>query len=146
MRHMQAFGAKLAFALHYQEAGRIVPNSGGAIIRLRTFSDFLNGWSLSDDLRRALGPIKTLHQGKLDVADQFRWASLHNHQASIHLAEFGYDFVLEMYVVETMELVETLQNNYVHRPGQFLAFQEPGTYRSGSIRWQEEIDMVRDDE
>lgn len=73
--HLQAFGAKLALALHYWEKRRAVPETSGVIVRVWTYANKLEGDEvLSSILIALLGPEKTLFQGTKHVLDQFSYA------------------------------------------------------------------------
>jgi hypothetical protein len=82
--HVRAFAAKLACALHYKESGGILPASGGIMISMYTLDRLAREGPLKPSFFKILGPVKTLRQGKADVADQFQWASAHDEFGSVH--------------------------------------------------------------
>jgi hypothetical protein len=70
--HMQAFAAKVGFALRYEDVGYPVPGKGGVQVRWFTSSAILNG-TIPESLYASLGPINNLRQGKMTSEGVFEY-------------------------------------------------------------------------
>lgn len=119
-RSIQAFGAKLGFALHYAMTGAIVPRAGG--VAVRWFSNFerLTG-EIPADLFRILGQPQTLRQGKWGAGDQFSYAFAisENSEMAAYFSTFRKSFAVLSWVSEDVAAFASSANVKVHRPGQF---------------------------
>ena len=62
--HMQAFAAKVGFALRYEDVGYPVPAKGGIQVRWFTSGEILKR-TIPESLYASLGPINNLRQGKI---------------------------------------------------------------------------------
>lgn len=98
---LSRFAARAAFALHVEACGRVVPKSGGAVVRWFTNAEF----ALHDEpseITAILGTSQTLAQGTKSVRDQFEYASrlLTDRPASLHKAKFRTSFSLHALVDE----------------------------------------------
>lgn len=140
--HIQAFGAKLGCALHYHEAGRIVPLDGGIAILLRTTEHFVNGWQLPEGLKARIGKRKTLAQGKINVADQFSWAATHDPTASFYVVDCGLAFSLLVWICNDDKDFDVVraQGAHIHKSGDFLSYKRHDFVCSMSTSWVQFID------
>lgn len=72
--YLEVFAAKLGFALHFLLTGSAVPVGGAVVAAWRTnVQDMEQGFP--DSVLSALGPIRTLTQGKFSVLKQFGYAA-----------------------------------------------------------------------
>lgn len=135
-RQFQAFGARLAFALHYNHTKRIIPPNGGAIVEIKTLQHRLNGWRLPDDVAQLLGPPRTLAQGKKELSDQFVFACGPNAPVTLYFATFGMDYALVLFVAEDCDNFspDVSNKSHVHTPGDFHSYPVP--YRLGPVRFE----------
>ena len=135
-KHLQAFGARLAFALHYHHTKRIIPKNGGVIVEIMTLQHQLNGWRLPDELSAILGPPRTLAQGKKHLAEQFIFCCGMNAAITFYFATFGRDFAFVLFVAEDRSDFDSVvvRNAHVHTPGNFFKFPMP--FSLGPIRFQ----------
>lgn len=62
--HMQAFAAKVGFALRYEDVGYPVPFKGGVQVRWFTSGEIMAG-TIPESLYESVGPINNLRQGKI---------------------------------------------------------------------------------
>lgn len=115
---IQTFGAKLGFALHYNELGRIVPATGGVTVRWYTNFDKITG-RIPEDLLRLLGPPKTLQQGKKTVNDQFEYAFAIAPDASMaaYFSAFRRSFAVVSWVIMDTSTSAHPEGAVIHRPG-----------------------------
>jgi len=72
--HMRIFGAKLGFAVHYQERGQIIPGPGGAQALYFTNVNAVRGELPLQIINSLPGPPKTLRQGTKHVSSQFSYS------------------------------------------------------------------------
>ncbi len=70
--HMQAFAAKVGFALRYEDVGLPIPGTGGAQVRWFTSGEIYSG-AIPESLYASLGPIKNLRQGKISSEGVFEY-------------------------------------------------------------------------
>lgn len=71
MAYLSGFGARLGFAMHFHQTGRIVPKAGGASVRLYSNLDLIEG-RVPDELIQVLPSPSTLTAGKKHVGSQFK--------------------------------------------------------------------------
>ena len=95
-KHLLVFGAKLGFALHYEELQNVVPPTGG--VQPRWFS---NAQAARGEIPKALFsalPAKrqTLRQGRREVSDQFEyaWVTTPESQHALFYATFHRSFAI----------------------------------------------------
>ncbi|SFV26307.1 hypothetical protein [Hyphomicrobium facile] len=128
LRHFQAFGARMAFAMHYHHTKRIIPERGGAIVEIKTAQHLLAGWRPPAELFEVLGNPRTLAQGKRNhVANQFLFACGPDAATTCYFAAFGADFALILFVSEDdgeFEAASAL-GAHIHKPGKFFEFPLP---------------------
>lgn len=137
-RHLQGFGARLAFGLHYHMTGAVVPQTGGAVVEVKTFYNRVSGWELSEELASKLGPPRTLGRTKKEaVPDQFLFSSSPREEVTFYFATFGIDFAFMMFVADDNALFEEVIKHgaHVHPPGNFFSYPIPMT--SGPLRWEQ---------
>ncbi len=106
------FGARMAFALHYNITASIVPPTGGAVVLwYSNMHLFENG--LPDDLLAQLGPSYTLTQGRKNVGDQFSFAWVIPTDESIYgyWASFRKSFALAMFVSPSTRHLRRYRSN-----------------------------------
>jgi hypothetical protein len=73
-RHMRNFGAKLGFAVHFEECHQVVPPAGGVQSLYFTNANAARGELPESIIRLLPGPPKTLRQGVKHVSDQFSYS------------------------------------------------------------------------
>jgi hypothetical protein len=71
MSYLRAFGARLAFAMYFNETGRIVPNNGGALARIYSNLDLFQD-TVPQEIFDILPDPSTLAAGKKHVGSQFK--------------------------------------------------------------------------
>jgi hypothetical protein len=118
-KHMRLFGAKLGFALHFEEFGRPVPDEGGV-----TNAQAAKG-ELPDELIRMFPPQQTLRQGRKEVSAQFGYSSLltTERRHSVYYATFRTAFaVAAVTALDRSELLAKYAVKFpVFKPGDFRA-------------------------
>lgn len=74
--HMQAFAAKIGFALHYEATGSFVPPNGRVQVRWFTSAE-VHGGRLPPSLLSSIGAPLTMQQGKItsDGNFEYGWGS-----------------------------------------------------------------------
>ena len=70
--HMQAFAAKIGFALHYEATGHVVPAGGRVQVRWFTSSE-VHGGRLPPDLLASIGTPRIMQQGRITSAGDFEY-------------------------------------------------------------------------
>lgn len=122
-RQMKVFAARTAFAMHFLQAGRVVPLDGGAVVRWYTNFQALTG-RIPETIRSLLDTPQTLRQGKWNVGEQFVFNALAepDGRRSVHYASFRMSFATAGMVVESLELLrpEGEAEPEVFRPGFLL--------------------------
>jgi hypothetical protein len=93
--HMDIFGAKLGFALHYEMNGTPVPPQGGVQPMFFTNVSAIRG-ELPTQIIQLLPPPRTLRQGRREVSDQFQysWAVTEEGRHSVFYATFRSSFAI----------------------------------------------------
>jgi len=120
-RAISRFGAKIAYALHFEETGKPVPNGGAAAVWWLTNFQSLQG-DLPNDLLALMTGSKTLRQGRKEVSEQFGYDSIRSDTGSMsaHFATFRFSFAICAFVGVREDLV-TVENMPPHvclfRPG-----------------------------
>jgi hypothetical protein len=83
--HMQAFAAKVGFALHYQFSRKIVPESGRVQVRWFTNEEMMNN-KVPVSLYSSIGSPRIMEQGKITSKDMFEYGhSIYANRAEINL-------------------------------------------------------------
>jgi hypothetical protein len=83
--HMQAFAAKVGFALHYEFTGTFVPIGGRVQVRWFTNEEMLNG-RVPQNLYSSVGTPLILRQGRITSADVFEYGyGVYEEQTEIKL-------------------------------------------------------------
>ncbi len=75
MTHLEAFAAKLGFALHFHAKGAPVPAGGAVAVLIRSNVDMLQG-RIPPEIFELLGAPDTLRQGSFTADEQFRYKVL----------------------------------------------------------------------
>lgn len=70
--HMQAFAAKVGFALHYEATGSYVPLNGRVQVRWFTSAEVCRG-RLPPSLLSSIGAPRTMQQGKITSEGNFEY-------------------------------------------------------------------------
>lgn len=70
--HMQAFGAKIGFALHYEATGSFVPSEGRVQVRWFPSAEVFGG-RLPSSLLSSIGAPRTMQQGKITSDGNFEY-------------------------------------------------------------------------
>jgi hypothetical protein len=94
-KYMQMFGAKLAFALHFETVGSPIPVDGGAQPMWLSNAQALSG-DLPRELIASFPKTRTLAQGKRDVSSQFQYTSMftEDRQHALFFAAFNASFAI----------------------------------------------------
>jgi hypothetical protein len=119
-KSMQIFGAKLGFALHYKETGRIIPPEGG--IGVRWYSNYEEATGeLPLDVLDLLGPSQTLRQGRWEVTDQFSYAFAiaKTCDGAAYFSRFRRAFSVLSWINEDACRFASIESIEIHRPGEF---------------------------
>jgi hypothetical protein len=124
--HLEAFGARLGLAMHFERTGRIVPTGGAALAIVASNIDLLDGL-IPDAFLSALPPPSTLQQGKKNVSNQFRYATgvVDGGEVTGTFASFNFAFGVVVAVYEDRYQLEG--RSYPagikrYRPGNLRAF------------------------
>lgn len=118
--HMEAFAARLGFALHFHATGRAIPASGGVAVRVFTNVDMLDDL-VPSAIFEHLGPPTTLRQGLKEVGKQFAYAvsCSDDSKVSMSYAVFRASFSVLAFAAENrLVLKDGLK---IHAPGNLLA-------------------------
>lgn len=116
---MHLYGAKLAFALHWKETGKII--SQRERIGVLWFS---NAQAFEDDIPQQLFDLlpdgETLEAGAFHVRDSFEYSSRRttDSDATAHWVIFGQAFMYMLFVGENLTM-NTLDSDQVFRPNCF---------------------------
>lgn len=120
-RAMLRFGAKLAFALHFEATQRLVPIGGGAAVFWFPNHMEVTG-KVPSELMGLVGDPKTLVQGRFSVPDQFTYGSVASLTASnlvisAHTATFRQAFRIHMFVADDITKLSAAPNKNVFKTG-----------------------------
>jgi hypothetical protein len=115
---IERFAAKLGFALHYNKTKRVVPASGGALVRWYSNHDLFTG-RFPAQLTEIVGPPETLRQGRFDVTRQFLYGSnaLSDGTMTVHVASFRQSFAVMATVAEDLARIANVVPAEGFRPG-----------------------------
>jgi hypothetical protein len=136
--HLRVFAAKLAFALHYQSAKRIVRSSGAVFVKIRSIAKML--WQpLPTEFRGLFGEIQTLKQGRLEVSDQFAYMSASDNVSRAHWANISNCFELLLFAVDDLKQMsgQAWPKDQIVRPGDLRS--PPRSLGSYTIKWIEDL-------
>ena len=119
---MQAFAAKVGFALHHHYTGAIVPSSGHVQVRWFTSQDLITN-ALPSEFS-ALAEPSYLMQGKLTSKGLFEYERVEFHQfkpAHLYLAKFREAFAVAAFVgAEQMDVPFEIGELATFRPGELI--------------------------
>lgn len=118
--HMEAFAARLGFALHFHATGKAIPALGGVAVRVFTNVDLLNDLVPSAVFEQ-LGPPTTLRQGVKEVGKQFAYAVSRTDDSTLSMsyAVFRESFsILAFAAADRLVLKDGLK---IHTPGDPIA-------------------------
>lgn len=121
--HMQAFAAKVGFALHYEATGKVVPEHGRVQVRWFTSGE-IAGDQLPESLLGGIGPVKLLEQGRItsQLSFEYGWGEFANNDLiKLYYAKVRQAFVVAAFVVEDA-------TNLPFREGELATFA-PGNLR-----------------
>jgi hypothetical protein len=119
-KHILAFGARAALALHFELTNEILPPAGGVFVRwMSNYSIVQN--NIPNDFIEMLGEPKTLKQGSRNLANQFEYASraTDTGKFSAHFATFRTSFAIQAFVArDAADMAEAgVSGSSVFRPG-----------------------------
>ncbi|MCA0245843.1 MAG: hypothetical protein LCH93_04415 [Proteobacteria bacterium] len=125
--YMNAFGARIALALHYKSTGRILPESGGVFARWQTNHSIIDN-EVPETLMALLGTPQALEQGRKSTANQFFYQSKaeQNGSQSAHFFAFRVSFSITAFAFDDfndMKDAWSMPDN-LFRPG-FLKVLQP---------------------
>jgi hypothetical protein len=119
--HMQAFSAKIGFALYFKLTKRIVPSQGGVAVRWFSNYERLQG-VFPQTIFDYLLPPNTLKQGKFEVSDQFgyQWRMAEENRMGMFFAYFRQSFALVAFVSIDKSLLkaDTQHSIRIYVPGE----------------------------
>ena len=103
---MYSFAAKMAFALHFQLTGKVLPPEGAVMALWQTNVNFMQGQYPQEFIEK-LGAPRTLRQGKWHVGEQFLYKSIgsENGELTGHFATFRRSFGIIAFGDEDSERV-----------------------------------------
>lgn len=102
-----AFSMKLAHALYYTRAGRIIPPAGGVAHRLYTNWDRRKKL-IPPTIFEGLSEPQTLRQGEFNVSNQFEYAFGIGDRFGAFVATFRQTFLVQMIVHEDRQALQQL--------------------------------------
>ena len=100
--HMQAFAAKVGFALHFEFTGTVVPIGGRVQVRWFTSEEMLNS-RVPQSLYSSVGKPRIMRQGRITSADLFEYGyGIYEQRADIKLffARLRQSIEIAAFVVE----------------------------------------------
>jgi hypothetical protein len=103
--HMQAFAAKVGFALRYEDVGYPVPDAGAVQVRWFTSSENFSG-VLPESLLKSVGETKFLKQGKIDTEGHFEygWGDFAlKPNVRLYYAKFREAFTIAAFVADDLK-------------------------------------------
>jgi hypothetical protein len=103
--HMQAFAAKVGFALHYEATGTVVPMEGRVQVRWYTSGEMV-GDRLPSDLLSSVGTPQIMQQGKVTSKEEFEygWGKfIEKPEVRLYYAKVREAFTIAAFVVSTEE-------------------------------------------
>ena len=130
LSHLEAFGARLGFAMHFEATGMLVPPEGGVAVRVYSNTEIFEG-KLPEEIFEHLPKPDTLRQGKINVEEQFLYSVIKTDksQMSMSYASFRQSFALLAF--STNDRTRMHQNGVrMFLPGS-LATKNDRVFRSG---------------
>lgn len=106
--HLEKFGAKFAFAMHYHETGERVPDGGAVSSRYFTNMSVLDETFPADALAY-FGEPKTLVQGAKHVGDQFQYNSAKVEGGSVAFAALRKSFMFFTVSADDASKLDTVE-------------------------------------
>jgi hypothetical protein len=130
--HVQAVGAKWAYALHYKHFSRAIPLEGGAIVRWWSNANRMDGPILPPNLEGMLPPkAQQLRQGVKASGKQFEYYPIVSEDTDLLLNFITCSRAFAMLTVTTEDTSffdETnCSDSHIHRPGHLLRDRIPMT-------------------
>jgi len=98
--YMQAFAAKVGFALRYEDTGKPVPKTGGVQVRWFTSYEILYD-HLPESISKSIGTPRIMHQGKITSNQTFEygWGDFINKpDIRLYFSKFREAFVVAAFV------------------------------------------------
>lgn len=118
---MHLFGAKLGFALHFEEFRERIPDNGGVQSFYFTNVSAAKG-EMPHGIIDVLPDRRTLRQGVQHVGDQFSWscARTDERRHSAFYATFNQSFaILAVSALDRSEYLEAHPEHRIWKPGDF---------------------------
>ena len=117
---MTAFSVKLAFALHFNCAGKIIPPAGGVIVRWFSNAEAIEG-KIPTDFLKFFSEPQTLRQGRKSVGEQFFFVHQlsSDEEGGVYFAAFRKSFAVAAIVRHEATKFDPKGNAPVYRPGVF---------------------------
>lgn len=115
--HMQAFAAKVGFALHYERTRTVVPELGRVQVRWFTSEEILNQ-RIPHSVKESILSIRNLQQGKISSNGFFEygWGQFSEKpDVNMYYAKFREAFMVVAFVSDT-------ENGLPFRPGELATF------------------------
>ncbi len=100
--HMQAFAAKVGFALHYEATEQAVPRLGRVQVRWFTSGE-IAGNQLPESLFSSIGPVKLMKQGSItsELTFEYGWGKFEkNNSVCLYYAKVRKSFVVAAFVAD----------------------------------------------
>jgi hypothetical protein len=119
-RSIQIFGAKLGFALHYLQTGRIIPLQGSVFVRWYSNYDAMTK-GIPPQIFAILGEPETLRQGQWSVETQFNYAYAiaDSRRMAAYFSTFRLSFAVLSVAHEDGSELASFDDAQVHLPGKF---------------------------
>lgn len=105
--HMQAFAAKVGFALHFEATEQVVPQGGRVQVRWFTSGEIV-GERLPESLFSGIGPVKFLKQGRItsELTFEYGWGEFDgNRSVRLYYAKVREAFVASAFVVDDASML-----------------------------------------
>lgn len=110
-RHIEVFALKLGLALHYEHTKEVLGPEGGIAVRWFSNYELFTG-EFPDELKNIFPVPKTLTQGRVQVSDQFEYASIAAEDKTFgaYFASFRLSFSIVAFVAGNRELLHSDSN------------------------------------
>jgi hypothetical protein len=103
--YMQAFAAKIGFALHYESTGQFVPENGRIQVRWFTSGEIF-GERIPTSLLESIEQIDILKQGRItsEYTFEYGWGLYkHDNSVRVYYAKIRDSFVVSAFFAETVD-------------------------------------------
>lgn len=121
---LDAFGARIALAMHYDLTGRPLPEAGGVWVRTYSNTEQMRGEALPSELGHVLGPTLALMQKGLTAEDDFQFARRHldDYAGTASFSTFRQSFALLAAAYPDADDFPSSLRDDLFRPGFLVGF------------------------